>query len=715
MDIYIGRQLKQIFNSQQRRYYSNQVNGIDRCLEMSCRFFGLKYKMTDSDAITTDAQVLEKKITISIKQQALQFVKRDTSTINLNSLSCPILLCHKTSNDLALLIPKSQGKAQLYLSEKKIFLALKEFNINDWQSTSYELFPSYNQPGQSLKSLILWCVLKGNTSTLLMYFFISLLIAIMTAVPPIATGFLINHAIGVGDIQVIYTFVGLLFILALANFGLFIVRGVLLLRFQTIRRYNMLPGLIGRFYGMPNAFFETQSSGQAQQFLNMLSTLIGHAIGFFTSLGAYIIFIIVSFGFMFYYYWPIALFQLVLVMLFSVIIHLIAWLRKKPLWQGIDMQGSSFDTCFQYINAMPKFLGWRKTTHATESCQQSIIDYLKADYIGYLYDVYKSNFRLLLQGASILTTFIISYWLYGDSINVGSLIGFLGITGIFISYWLALIGLVSSFFVMQVEYKKANQAFLTEVKNHPGSTVFELAGSINIHALSFRYQPEVALLESLDLAIHQGQKVALLGQSNCGKTTLLQLMIGVLSVESGEILIDANPISTIDLVHYRMQIGFFSQDDKLFNGSLKDNITLGEPYSDAEILHALDLAQCQKILEKLPMKLSSIVSENVSTFSDGEQKRLLLARCLVKKPKILFLDEVLNGLDPQTSEKLMNNLLQLETTIIFASHDFEGLAKLDHIYYLQDGRIAEHGNYHQLMAQKGIVYQNVMDSSHDKQ
>ncbi|WP_119344507.1 peptidase domain-containing ABC transporter [Facilibium subflavum] len=708
MSIEIAQQEKQIFSTSQRKFYSNQLTELARCLEISCRFFGLQYDKNGVKQFPANTP-LSSQITTAVKQQSLQYVKRAVDRIDINNLACPYILIHKKTQKIALLIPKSQGRALLYLSDQKSFQKIDQLSKTDWEDSGYELLPHYQQSALSLKKLLFWCLLQGNTSALIMYCLMSLVIAVMTMVPPIATGYLINNVIGVADTTVIISIAAILLIFALGAFGLFLLRNILLIRFHTTKRYIMLSGLVGRFFAIPLSFFQKQSSGQAQQILNVFSALIDHAINFATSLGAHIIFICVGFAAMFYFFWQIALAQLVFILIFSVIILLFSWLRKKPLWLSIQAQGKSLDICFQYINAIEKLLTLQKTDMASQICQQSVLDYIFADFSSYLYDVYKTIFTLILQGLSVFITFILVYLLYGESVNLGALISFLGITAIFIGYCLALLGLISNYYAMQIQYKKVNQIFLLDIPEHFGVTTLDVAGEIIMNDISFSYTKESNTLNAITLHIKKGQKVAILGKSGCGKSTLLKLIIGLLYADKGDILIDNNPISTLDLADFCLQVAFFSQKDQLFNGSLKDNITLGEEYPDEQIWQALSFAECDNIIEKLPMKLSSIVSENVSSFSDGEEKRLLLARCMVKQPKMLILDEVLNGLDPETAQKIMTKLTSLDITCILATHNVEGLSKLDYIYYLDKGNIIEQGDFETLMQQKGSFYQKAMN------
>lgn len=699
------QQEKNVFSRKLRKYYTDQPTDLARCLAIICKFFILEYNENALIDFPHDTAISSQIIT-AVNQQSLQSIPRSINEIDLNSMTCPHILIKKESQELALLIPDHQGKLLLYSLSSQNYQTISQVNITEWEETAYEILPVYKQSDISLKKILLRWLVKGNFNSLLVFGVISVMAAFMMAMLPIATGYLISNTISVSDSSVIITIAVILLIFSFISFGLLMLRRILMIRVHTKIRYIMLSGLIGRFLLLPINFFVKRSSGFAQQIMNVSSEFVAQTIDFVTSLMSHVIFVVVTLCIMFFILWKIALLQLLFVIIISCVSLLFSWLRKKPMQIALDKQGDSMDTCFGYINSIEKLLVYDKSAYAAENCKQSIVNYLFPEYFTFLYDVYSTMFMLLLQATSILITIVVISFIYHNSVNMGSLVSFLGVAGIFINYTVALVKLLGEKFVLQIQYQKVKQVLNEKISYEFGHEMIDVNGNVKMRNISFQYN-DIMILSDVNIEIIQGEKIAIVGSSGSGKSTLLKLMIGLERTDNGTVLIDNAPINNLDITNYRLQVAYSSQEDRLFNGSIKDNITLGESYSDQELWDAIKFAGCEEIISKLPMKINSIVSENVSTFSDGEIKRLLLARCIVRSPKILLLDDALNGLEVKLTQSLTENLLKYKQTCILATQKTDQIMKFDRIFFMDKGKIVEQGTYKELMSNKAGFYQYV--------
>ncbi|HZE90487.1 MAG TPA: peptidase domain-containing ABC transporter [Rhizobacter sp.] len=219
----------------------------------------------------------------------------------------------------------------------------------------------------------------------------------------------------------------------------------------------------------------------------------------------------------------------------------------------------------------------------------------------------------------------------------------------------------------------------------------ELASRLTLRGIGFRYadnEPEV--LTDLDLAIEPGESVAIVGPSGCGKTTLLKLMLGVHAPQSGEIRVDGILLPQLGLRAWRDMIGTVMQDDQLFAGSIVDNISFFDV--DVDVAWAEQCARLAAVhdeIEAMPMGYHTLIGDMGASISGGQKQRLLLARALYKRPKILFLDEATSALDVDC-ERLVNQAVrQLDLTRVIVAHRPETIASASRVIVLREGRVAQ--------------------------
>lgn len=239
-----------------------------------------------------------------------------------------------------------------------------------------------------------------------------------------------------------------------------------------------------------------------------------------------------------------------------------------------------------------------------------------------------------------------------------------------------------------------------------------LNGDIVVDRLKFRYDSDGPLLFN-DISFHAkpGEFIALVGSSGCGKSTLVRLLTGFETPEGGAIYYEGKDLSTLNLRLLRKQLGIVLQTTKVLDGSLRTNVTGGETYTDEEIIAALNLSGFGEDLKHLPMGMATVISNDGASFSGGQIQRIIIARALIGKPKILILDEATAALDNKTQEIIKRNLLSLKVTRIIIAHRLSTIMEADRIYALDKGKIVEEGSFTELMNKKGFFY-NLVNKQH---
>jgi ABC-type bacteriocin/lantibiotic exporter with double-glycine peptidase domain len=232
--------------------------------------------------------------------------------------------------------------------------------------------------------------------------------------------------------------------------------------------------------------------------------------------------------------------------------------------------------------------------------------------------------------------------------------------------------------------------------------VTRLSGAIEINNLSFRYKEDMPLiLDDVSLKIRTGQYVAIVGQSGCGKSTLLRLLLGFEKADRGAIYYDGQDINSLDLKSLRQKIGCVIQNGKLMVGDVFSNITLSAPMLTLdEAWDAAEIVGLAEDIRAMPMQMHTIISES-GGLSGGQAQRLLIARAIAPKPRMLMLDEATSALDNITQKHVSDSLSALKCTRIVIAHRLSTIMQCDRIILLDSGKIAEDGTYSELMARSG--------------
>jgi len=228
--------------------------------------------------------------------------------------------------------------------------------------------------------------------------------------------------------------------------------------------------------------------------------------------------------------------------------------------------------------------------------------------------------------------------------------------------------------------------------------------SIRVENVSFRYGDGPLVLKDVNLTIRAGEKVALVGASGGGKTTLVQILLGLYLPEHGQVYFNDVPVDRIGLDVVRDNVATVLQHPALFNDSVRNNLTLGRPIPEERLWHALEVAQLADVVRGLPNGLDTLVGRNGIRLSGGQRQRLAVARMVLSDPKVVILDEATSALDTTTEQHLHNALqtfLRGRTTLIVA-HRLSAVRQADRALVFEGGRIVEDGRHEDLIRGDGL-------------
>ncbi len=292
---------------------------------------------------------------------------------------------------------------------------------------------------------------------------------------------------------------------------------------------------------------------------------------------------------------------------------------------------------------------------------------------------------------------------FNQTLSVGALIAFQMISGKVVQPLLAIVGLVNEYQETALSVKMLGEVMnrAPEGRVGAGGLRLTLDGEIRFDEVTFRY-PGAAqtALDRASFTIAKGTVVGIVGRSGSGKTTVTKLIQGLYPVQEGVIRFDGTDAREFELSHLRRQIGVVLQENFLFRGSVRDNISSTKPdASFEEIVAAAQAAGADEFIERLPQGYDTVLEENAANLSGGQKQRLSIARCLLAKPRILILDEAASALDPESEAIFIRNLgkIAVGRTVVMISHRLSTLVNADAIMVMQHGRLMDSGKHAELL------------------
>ncbi len=313
-------------------------------------------------------------------------------------------------------------------------------------------------------------------------------------------------------------------------------------------------------------------------------------------------------------------------------------------------------------------------------------------------------FFILWQGANMVAN---------DQIEVGDLFSFILYTGIIGgaigglgNLYTALAGAIGATERIVEILQRPSEVDLTPKRLTPEE---RLTGSIEFREVNFSYptRPDIPVLKGINFRIQPGQKIALVGTSGAGKSTIVQLLLQFYPLSSGKILVDGKDITKYDLGTFRHNIAIVPQEVMLFGGTIRENILYGNPdASEEEVVRAAQQANAWEFISSFPEKLDTVVGERGIKLSGGQRQRIAIARAILKDPAILLLDEATSSLDAESEQLVQAALdqLMLGRTSIIIAHRLSTIREVDQIYVLDGGKIVEQGRHDELFEKEEGMY-----------
>ncbi len=607
----------------------------------------------------------------------------------------------KSDGSIAALIPTGLSGYSYFDNESGKWRKVTRKSQALFEEEAIAFYKSFPLKKLTISSLLKYVINTLSMADYALLTLATLAITLLGLLTPKFNNLLMGTVLESGNVRVLLSLVSFMVSATVATLLMSSVKALLMNRINTKMSIFVQAATMSRVLSLPADFFKKYSAGELSSRAQNINSLCSMLVSTILSTGLTSVFSLVYISQIFVYA-PALVVPAILIILATIAFSLLTTLVQMRISKK-QMEVAAKDSGMSYalISGVQKLKlsGSEKRAFArwgTLYAESSRLTYHPPAFL-----MYSGVISLLI---SLAGTLVMYYAAIQSGVTVADYYAFNAaygmVSGAFMS--LASIALTVANIKPILDMVKPILETVPEVSEGK-RVVTRLSGNIELNNVSFRYTETMPLVvDNLSLKIKAGQYVAIVGSTGCGKSTLMRIMLGFETPQKGAVYYDGKDLSALDLKSLRRKMGVVMQNGKLFSGDVYSNIVISAPWLTMDdAWEAAELAGIADDIRAMPMGMHTIISEGSGGISGGQRQRLMIARAIAPKPKVLMFDEATSALDNLTQKKVSESLDGLKCTRIVIAHRLSTIKQCDRIIYLDKGRIVEDGTYDELIAKGG--------------
>lgn len=399
------------------------------------------------------------------------------------------------------------------------------------------------------------------------------------------------------------------------------------------------------------------------------------------------------------------------------LLWVLRWKQRQLIAETLENQSRLQTFEVEMLSGMETLKAMGVEHKAAERWSHLFVDGLNVSVRqGRLEAIFNVALNLLGTATSLVFMFYASLLVLQGSLTLGTMMAFGALAGGLLGPLSNLVNAVLQLQTVEVYLERLQDVVNRKPEQDSSAALIagRLTGSVALEEVSFRYASQSPLVvEDVSVRLEPGMRVALVGRTGCGKSTLARLLAGLYLPVSGRILFDGQDLRSLELRSVRAQLGIVTQETHLFSGSIRQNIALTDPNMPLEqVVRAAKIAAIHDDIMGMPMGYNTILADRGLSLSGGQRQRLAIARALARSPRILILDEATSHLDALTEDTICNNLKSLRCTQVVIAHRLSTIRNADLIVVLEAGKVIEQGTHNALLSGDS-VYTSLVATQRD--
>ena len=613
----------------------------------------------------------------------------------------------KDNGTVVALIPSGFSGYEYFDLESGKYIKVKKSNEDLFEDEAIAFYKPFPLKSITIKDLIVYIAQVLSVSDYVAIALATLAVSLLGMLTPKINNILFSVVVTSGSVRLLIGIAIFAICLSLTSLIISSVKSLISARINTKLSISIEAATMMRLMSLPADFFKNYSSGELQERAGNISSLCDMLVSTILNTGMTSVFSLIYIYQIFVYAPGLVIPSLIITFITIIFFVVSALMQMKISVKQMELSGRESGMTYALISGVQKIklAGAEKRAFARWAN-------LYAERISYSYNppaFLKLN-PVISSAISLTGTLVMYYMAVKTGVSVAEYYAFNTAYGMVSGAFMSLSSIALTFAQIKPILERVKPLLDAKPEISEGKQVItRLSGAVEMNNVSFRYNESMPnVIDNLSLKIRPGQYVAIVGKTGCGKSTLMRLLLGFEKADRGAIYYDGKDINSLDLKSLRRKIGSVMQNGKLLQGDIYSNITISAPWLTMdEAFEAAEKAGIAEDIRRMPMGMHTMISEGSGGISGGQRQRLMIARAIAPKPKILMFDKATSALDNITQRQVCEALDAMKCTRIVIAHRLSTIKQCDRIIVLDGGHIVEDGTYRELIDNKGYFYELV--------